>query len=122
MLAGRKKGAGVAQVDAFAVGIVFYAEMFIGIVADGREHFETDDVFVAEGVGVASGKIPIDAVAHLVAGAVYGNGFGDEERSVLLEGDFAVKVEDAFGLRLAEKAENTHASSPERARKVRVGK
>ena len=99
MLARGKKRVGVAQVNALAVGAVFDAKVFVSVVAHGGEHFEADDIFVAEAIEVCGREIPVNAVAHLGAGAVYGDGFGDQERSVFLESDVAVKVEDAFGWR-----------------------
>src|SRR5258708_6370108 len=87
---------GIAEVDAFAVELVFDAKLFLCRIASGCEHLETDNVAIVIRICICRGEIAEDSVADLLAGAVYRDGFGHLQRAVVFERDVAVVVEDAF--------------------------
>jgi len=69
----------VAKIDALPVRVILNSEWFLVGIESGGEHLEADDVAIVERVGVAGGKVAVDAVADLVASGNNGNGFSDEQ-------------------------------------------
>src|ERR1700676_5215072 len=94
--AGRKEGAGITQIYTLAAGDIFHAKGLVMGIASGREHLKTDYSMIGKRIAVSGGEIAIDAVADFLAHAVNGDRFAHQQRSIILQRDIAVEIEDGL--------------------------